>query len=206
MMKKLLSLILIFAMSSCFCVPAFAVDSSPNQGCTYIIHAETQEEYDSIVAEINAANAHAKQLWDQALIESMRPENRQFNQTQAFSNISPNATTTYTSRLVHHDEFIKYAGTCEMAFKVTAILGSDSYDHTIFTSIRDVTAYARNDNSSVEVDDTDSRIIDSGRTIAANYSTTIGVTTKTGQMSYFSRLFYVEFYAKTSSGIGGQVI
>ena len=93
-----------------------------------------------------------------------------------------------------------------MAFKVTAILGSDSYDHTIFTSIRDVTAYARNDNSSVEVDDTDSRIIDSGRTIAANYSTTIGVTTKTGQMSYFSRLFYVEFYAKTSSGIGGQVI
>lgn len=43
------------------------------------------------------------------------------------------------------------------------------------------------------------------KAIAANYSTTIGITTKTGVMEYYSRLFYVEFYNHTGSGNMGRV-
>lgn len=200
-MKKLFSLLLSFSLCTCLCVPAFAADVAEENGCSYIIYVDSQEEYDRIVADINAANMRAQELWEQALIESLQSENAIYNQPLTIDNDNA-ARSNYTMRVVNHHEFIPYAGSCEMAFKATATLGTDSYNHTIFSSIRDITAYARDSRSSVVVDDTDSRIIDGGRTIAANYSTTIGVTTNTGQMSYFARLYYVEFYAANTSESG----
>ena len=38
-----------------------------------------------------------------------------------------------------------------IVFKVTATEGLDDYNHTIFKSIRDVTAYPKDDKTSIEV-------------------------------------------------------
>ena len=199
-MKKFFSLGLALVMSACFCNFALAAETSDVQDCAYVIQVDSQEEYDRIVAEIDAANMRAKLLWQQALVKSLLPENIALNLPS--ENIS---SRSYTTRLVPYSGFIAYTGNYDIVFKVTATEGLDDCNHTIFKSIRDVTAYPKDDKTSIEVDDTDSKIIDGGRTIAANYSTTIGITTKTGVMEYYSRLFYVEFYNHTGSGNMGRV-
>lgn len=134
-MKKIFSLGLALVMSACFCNFALAAETSDVQDCAYVIQVDSQEEYDHIVAEIDAANMRAKLLWQQALAKSLLPENIALNLPS--ENIS---SRSYTTRLVPYSGFIAYAGNYDIVFKVTATDGLDDYNHTIFKSIRDVTA------------------------------------------------------------------
>ena len=192
-MKKLISSILLLSM--CLCIPVFATDE---QSITpmdvevidgeIVITVDSQEERDALVAQIEAENMCAQQLWDQAVEESLLPE----NQVNYAGSISPYATTyVATASKVQFFGLKSTTITFEALFtKTTNVAGA-----TVFGSVKSTSAYAQNSRDKVTVLAKSHKLIDSARTIAANYSLRISIyDSSSGSSNVYSKQYYVEFY------------
>lgn len=71
-----MALALILSIS--LCAPAYATEVQEENDSEYaiLIAVNSQEEYDYIVAELEAHNVRANQLWQQSLLEFRFPENK----------------------------------------------------------------------------------------------------------------------------------
>lgn len=192
-MKKFIASLLLLSM--CLCIPVFAAD---NQNSTpmdmdvingeIVITVDSQEEHDALVAQIEADNMRAQQLWEQAVEESLLPE----NQVGYTMGISPYATTYVTS--VNKSEFfgsLYRTITFEALYtKTTNVAGA-----TVIGSVKSISAYAQSSADAVTVLSKNYTLTDSARTIAANYSLRIRIyNSSSGTSNTYSKQYYVEFY------------
>lgn len=192
MKKRLFCLILSLVMCASLCTPAFAAElPEPMANDAILITVNTQEELDALIAEIEAHNLRAAELWQAALAESCAvPRNNVSNQFQ------PYATQDY---VYAHDTYYGVVGLLTLysiTFWATFTTTTNVYGSTVLDKVRDIGAFGTNDNTQVTINDYYYTIIDQGRTIATNYSTTVGVkASDENSYSYYALDFYVEFYA-----------
>lgn len=152
----------------------------------------------SVAEQIEESNARVAQLWQKALSESISPVYRMGDEPQWDEPISRASLHTATAEHWHwHGIHI-----VTFIFKATFTTTTNTAGATVIDNVRTFTATGGDDDTVVTVDDYVYTLIDSGRTIAATYSCTVGVwDSNDGYYSYFSKNYYVEFYV----GGGGNV-
>lgn len=152
----------------------------------------------SVAEQIEESNARVAQLWQKALSESISPVYRMGDEPQWDEPISRASLHTATAEHWHwHGIHI-----VTFIFKATFTTTTNTAGATVIDNVRTITATGGDDDTVVTVDDYVYTLIDSGRTIAATYSCTVGVwDSNDGHYSYFSKNYYVEFYV----GGGGNV-
>lgn len=193
-MKKLLSLFLaMILVSAITVVPAsavFAENEKPND-IAFIIETDSAEEYERVLNQIDASNARANALWQKALAESQLSENQiDFSKLEK----SPGQYKTIRTSKLNIDLL---TGIAHIVFAASYIEGTDAYNHALFGEIRYVDAYGYTSETDVIVKDSPYTIIDSGRTLAVNYSLRIGIRDAEGDFTYKTKNYYVEFYSMT---------
>ena len=198
-MKRFISLVLFLSM--CLCIPAFAIDEQDSSTVDaevingeLLITVSSQEEYDEIVAQIEADNMRTQQLWEQALEESLLPE----NQSNPNSSIIP--YTTYYVASASKSEFygLVYANvTFELLYsKMTNVAGA-----TVFNSVKSVSAYATSSQNTLTLLSKNYTFLDSGRTVGVNYAYRMKVyDSSDGTYNTYSKNHYVEFYVGSGTG------
>lgn len=194
--KHIISMVLALILSISLCAPAYATEAQEenNSECAILITVNSPEEYDNVVAELEAHNARANQLWQQALSESWLPE----SQTSApgLNNDTAAPLSSYVVNSKPYNDFISFFTVAYLTFSATYTTTSNVNGATVLGEIRDIDVYGRANGTTVTVRDSDKTRIDSGRTLAVHYSCRVGVLNSSDNTySYYSRQYYVEFYA-----------
>lgn len=205
-MKKIISFIMAVVMTMSICATsAFAAE--PKQANTYldengviIIVADSDEEYNNIINDIEEQNDRVEQLWQAALQESKLPENNK--------NIVPLRNLmarSYETNSISYIDWVGLLSFASLSFSATYTTTTNSYGATIIDEVRDIHAYGNTSSTTVDVRDYDYTLIDGRRTIATNYSCQVGVqkTNSDGStsFSYYTREYYVEFYASGGANV-----
>lgn len=190
-MKKLTAMIL----TACVVFGVFSTVAHADNGpeiaqdtSELVITVNSQEEYNQVVAAINEHNEYVEQLWAQAKRQAVAE--RSLN---SLNNVVP--TRAYTVASAHtsfwHDVF-----KCSITFTATYNVGTNSVGASVITSVYNLDAYCNSTPHTVTIIHKQYDLIDSARTIAANYSLRIGIyDASRGETSYHSSAYYVEFYA-----------
>ena len=155
----------------------------------------SSNKHEQFIVELNEENLRADALWQQALAESKLPENQIFNEPN--HSVLPFAVGDYRIIAAYDDFDVDSAmNTASYAMTVTFIEGTDAYNHAVFDEIRSIDAYGTTSETQVTVNDVDYAIIDSGRTLSANFSLRIGVKRWDSEYIYCTKKTYVEFYGR----------
>lgn len=202
-MKKVLSLILSLLLSvGIFSTCVYA--SEPTEPYAYydangtlMIEVQSEADYEEIRREIAANNAKVQKLWDAAFAESQLPENN--IQTSVPVSRAYTVNTASTTVLMA----VLPPASARVDFSATYNTETNVSGATVIGTVYSINATAGNGDSSVETLDSRYSLIDSARTIAANYSLNVGLryTDIFGneQTVYEPYAFYVEFYASGNS-------
>lgn len=195
--KHIISMVLALILSISLCAPAYAteVQEESNSECAILITVNSPEEYDNVVAELEAHNVRANQLWQQALSESQLPENQE--SLLGLDNLDTAATTrSYILNSKPYNDRIDFFTFAYLTFSATYTTTSNVYGATVLGEIRDIDVYGRANGTTVTMRDYDTTRIDGGRTLAVHYSCRVGVlSSNDNTYTYYSRQYYVEFYA-----------
>lgn len=197
-MRKMVSLFLVFILSISLCTPAFATEIPETEATgAILITVDTQEEYEAVVAEIEEHNQRSAQLWQQALTDSGTPV---METTGLQSEVMPLSSYEVVSE--YYTDYVGFFTPAYITFSATFTTTTNTYGSTIIDQVRNITAYGRSNGTTVTVNDYLYTIIDSGRTIATNYSCVVGVKVADAEnYSYYSREYYVEFYATGGANV-----
>lgn len=204
-MKKVLSLLLSLLLSVGICSTCVYA-SDPTEPCAYfdangtlMIEVRSEADYEEIQREIAANNEKVQQLWDAAFAESQLPENNiqaSVPASRAYT-VNTASTTVLMAILPPASASVDFSATYNTETNVSGA--------TVIGAVYSINATAGNGESSVETLDSRYSLIDSARTIAANYSLNVGLryTDVFGneQTVYEPYSFYVEFYASGSSRV-----
>lgn len=205
-MKRLISFIMAMVITMSICVTsAFAAE--PKQANTYvdengviIIVANSDEEYNDIINNIEEQNHRVEQLWQAALVESQLPEN-------STNIVAPKKLTarSYETNSISYIDWVGLLSFASLSFTATYTTTTNGYGATIIDEVRDIHAYGNTSSTTVDVRDYDYALIDGRRTIATNYSCQVGVqktdTDGSTSFSYYTREYYVEFYVSGSANV-----
>lgn len=202
-MKKISSLLFSLLLFASICTTGVYA-SEPTGSYAYfdangtlMIEVQSEDEYIEIQREIAANNAKVQQLWDAAFEESQLPENN-----VSASAPAPRVYTVNTASTSVLMSIIPPAS-ARIDFSATYNTATNVNGATVIGTVYSINATAGNGESSVETLDSRYSLIDSARTIAANFSLNVGLryTDIFGdeQTVYQPYSFYVEFYASGSS-------
>lgn len=195
--KHIISMALALILGMSLCAPAYATEAQEENDseCAILITVNSPEEYDNVVAELEAHNIRANQLWQQALSESRLPENQA--SLLGLNNLDTAVTlSSYVVNSKTYNDWIDFFTVAYLTFSATYTTTSNVYGATVLGEIRDIDVYGRANGTTVTVRDYDTTRIDSGRTLAVHYSCRVGVlNSNDNTYTYYSRQYYVEFYA-----------
>lgn len=193
-MKKFTSLFLVICIFASLVVNTFATGM---QGDAILITVKTQEEYDAVVAEIEAHNSRADQLWQQALAES--GTSALSSPVWETSGIMPR---TYKVASVNYPDWVGFLRTAFVAFSATFNTTTNQYGSEIIGEVYNISAYGYYGGTTVSVNNSQYSIIDSGRTISTHFSCLVGVKTEEDvNYTYYTKNYYVEFYANGNANV-----
>lgn len=196
-MKKIFSLILALSISLSMCTSAFAAEANISTPPSTL----SQEEYEQAIAQLEAENAQAEALWQQALAESQRPENVIYNTPDnAEALVAPYGNYRVLGAFDSY-YYQPAMSTAEYTMTLTYKVDTNNYGSEVFGEIRSIDAYGNTSETEVIVNDYEYTRLDAGRTIAVNYSLRIGVPRWDNVMCYFTKVVYVEFYISGSSRV-----
>lgn len=183
-MKKTISLLCALALFISLCALPVNAETVLNEEDIIYIETSSQEEYDQVIAEIEANNQKVNELWEEALLESEKDENK-----IPEGNLLSTRSSSY--RVVE--------GNFQDAHYVcSGAVTRNQYGQNLWSSIYGISMYSINLNKSFSLNYYNTTLIDGRRTCAANISQTVGVKDIWGNYSYYSWMVYAEFY--TSGG------
>lgn len=144
--------------------------------------------------QIKIHNQKAQEMWENALIQAEHPMNN-FHSYSVQDNpllytVWENSYTTKRINIGGVIGSIKFASTHTTNVNASGVRR--------FSSVINIDAYPNYANTSVNVNACDFALIDSNRTIAAQYSLRVGVEQFNGTMRYTTIVCYVEFYTDGS--------
>lgn len=151
-----------------------------------VVEIANQEEFDTLVQDIEEGNARAKIKWEEAKAKIELPSNKSL-----LANTLLKSSTSYSS--------INCTYTFKSDYKIGLILRSDVSSETRFTTVHDFLVVPH--KSSTEVSDVywDYELIDSSRTCAVNTSFIVSIKNMWGSYSNYDVTKYVEYYASGTS-------
>ena len=193
-MKKFLSLAVAIMMALClFSTTAFA--ASPEEPKVYfnedgilMIELDNQEQYEEVLAQIQADNAAVEQLWSAAVAESQLPEN------MPSTTIGPSPRLYTVNEISASYLVISPFGFANIKFSATYDKTTNGAGTDIIGTVYSTDAFGGDGQTSVTMLNSNYTHIDGSRTLAVNYSLKVGLVVD-GNATYTSKAFYVEFYA-----------
>lgn len=155
---------------------------------TIIISVNSDEEYNQIVDDINNKNKLSEELWQRALEGSASDQ-------KAFY-VPETAPMAFKVLSVDHNDWITSFYIAAITFSATINTSFDANGVERIGQIHLIDAYGRTSRTTVSVQYKAHRLSDAARTLSVNYSCRVGIRNPdSGSISYFSRAYYVEFYA-----------
>lgn len=193
-MKKFTSLFLVICIFASLVANAFATGM---QGDAILITVKTQEDYDAVVAEIEAHNSRADQLWQQALAES--GASALPSPVWETNGIMPRI---YRVASVNYRDWIGALELACVAFSATFNTTTNQYGSEMIGEVYNISAYGYYGSTTVSVNNSQYAIIDSGRTISAQFSCQVGIRHEgESYYTYYTRSYYVEFYVNGNANV-----
>lgn len=188
--RKLYALVLVLVLSISCPVSAYATELPKDEKGDRGITENIGNVEDSLVNQIKENNMHVERLWQNALAESITDVYR-MGETPLENEIYPVADLKTASTKHYHWYGLYYVG---ILFKATFTTYTNSGGSEFVGSVRTISATGTSNNTLVSVDDYSYTLIDQGRTIATNFSCTIGTRrSEEDTYHYFSYDYYVEF-------------
>ncbi len=144
--------------------------------------------------QVEIHNKKAEAMWEEALIHARQQING--FQPYSFQNTSIPYSTWETGFATKSINIGGVIGSIKFASTYTTSVNASGVRR--FTTVINLDAYPNYTNTSVNLNAYDFTLIDSNRTIAAQYSLRVGVQQYNGTMRYTTLVCYVEFYTDGS--------
>ena len=197
-MKKIIALLMATFMFSCVTVTnaTATYDGDSKMYATeegrIIIEVNTEEEYNAVVQKIKKMNEYSEMLWEKALEESVGNNGGGIGNTPL--GFQPRVYTVASATYSFAPTGLYLPA--DLQFVATYDTNTNSAGVTTINAVYSLNAYNNSAGGSLAVNDARYTLIDSSRTIAANYSCYVGIKSMvSGSLDYFTLNCYVEFYS-----------
>ena len=205
MKKSLVAILAICMMVVGLNVTGFAEEFPDDETTMYVneegflmIEPQSQEEYDTIVAQIENNNKTVDELWEAAVAQAHAE-----NSPIIVDDDTPQITPRVYANVGIDKSYMTPCGVfARIRFGATINREKAPGGYLMANKVYSINASAQDSGTSVATNHKKYTILDSGRTIACNFSMTLGVKQFGGSFAYYDRAAYVEIGA---SGKGGYV-
>ncbi|WP_306569376.1 hypothetical protein [Faecalispora jeddahensis] len=192
-MKRIVKRVVCLGLALCsslfLSVPAFATTAKtkPDKPVLFTITVNSEEEKENVIAELEAHNKKAQELWEKAVKESnlntqtsaVLPSAAIAASSMAKSNAETSAR--FNGQWVHINAYVTYNKVKVKNYNTFGkVYGFNMYGRDSTTSISDIVY--------------NYKTLDSERTLALSSTCLVGVKNYTGDFQYYDYQAYIEFY------------
>jgi hypothetical protein len=192
-LKKVVSSVL--ALTVCMVIPFAANASSESakieavseKDVLFTVEVNSEEELNAFLADLAAHNEKSRELWEQALAESINTT--ESSESIEGDKISPMALSTSEAKTT-----VGFGHNNSMKAMIGAYVSFEKVDNK-FGAVKGFYMYGRTTDTTVGNVDYDYTKIDNSRTLAVHSTSLVGVKNEmVGGFSYFPYEAYIEFY------------